>query len=155
MATLDLVEASISGVNLDLGDAGLIFIPGVGFRPADEIEWAAGQVVNACVIKCHATSYDDLPNEIVNYVPACGGEDGPGKWVGKWTPPFLSEPATPVYASILSSGTPYTPPWEPPTTTCCTTPWTPPETPPEVPVAPSLLFMATALAALAIKRIRT
>lgn len=147
MATLDLVEASMAGVDLDPGDAGLIYIPGVGFRPADGIETFTGKVVNACVIKCHL-GYDDLSEDVTTYIPACGGKGGPGKWVGKWTPLFLPEPTTPVYASTL-----------PPVTTCClipppccSTPWTPPEVPPAVSVAPSILFTVSAVAALTIAK---
>lgn len=161
---------SFTDVPLDAGDMGLVFIPGIGFRPAEGLTGVShGDVVNACPIKCHVSSYEELPMEVTTYVPMCGGEDGPGKWVEKWIPPMFSEPPTasyypPVYQT--SWVPPVTPivPWDTPWISCCTIPppcceitWIPPETPeiPPVPLGGTLSFGLTAVLAMVLaKKVR-
>ena len=137
------VVSAFDTVTLDAGDEGLVFIDGVGFRPAEGADLFHGQIVeNVCVIKCHV-GYDDLPEEITNYVPMCGGEDGPGKWVGKWQAPtdplappvwYTAAPVAPLVPTPVytTPGTPIwtTPtPWDTPWTYCCSTTTTTPDPP--------------------------
>lgn len=156
---MSTVDAMLNTISLDPGDSGLVFIPGVGFRPADGIEIGATRVLNECVIKCHL-GYDDLPDGPVSYVPVCGGEDGIGKWAGKWTPPIdWTTPETPLWTPLVPTPVYTTPdipiwttpiPWDTPWTYCCSTtpqpdPWVPPETPAPVDLPATGLLLGSIL----------
>ena len=139
---------SFDDIELDEGDAGIIFIPGVGFRPKDPLEELCGQEV--------------LETQCVK--AACSG-----KFDMKYVPDLITEfyePEGIIYAGSYIpqiSPTPYIfleiPTWDwipPDTTWCCTitTPWDPdPETPPAVPLGSSGWFLLATILTLTIWRL--
>lgn len=134
MATL-----SFDNIKLDEGDAGIIFIPGVGFRPKDPLEELCGQEVleNQCVTASCSGKFNMKyePEDII------------------YAESYISEISPPPYIF------PETPPWDwipPDTPWCCiiTTPWNPdPETPPAVPLGSSGWFLLATILTLTIWRL--
>lgn len=81
MSTISFLE----GIHLDEGDDGLIWIPLVGVRPAKGSGHKHGEIVVACVTKCHL-GYDDLEESQILYVPSCGAKNTPAKAVKGFRP---------------------------------------------------------------------
>lgn len=141
MSTVDLIE----GVRLDHGDAGLMYVPGIGFRPLDGIDiYGTG--------KCPTVDLDDPQHKFSVPSTDCLSIE---KWEPPlWSPPIWDQP--PTFASLPPQNNIYGPPpvftppvWFPPVWCCSTsTPPTyvpPPETPEVVPLPASFILLATAV----------
>lgn len=144
---------SFDDIELDEGDAGIIFIPGVGFRPKDPEEELCRQKVletqcvkAACSGKFNMKYVPELITEI--YEP----EDI--IYAGGYIPEIYHT----EYIPPVIPPTSYIPQWDwiPPTTWCCTntTPRDPgPEIPPAVPLGSSGWFLLATILTLTIWRL--
>lgn len=130
----------MSTVRLDPGDQGLLWLNGIGFRPAYKV-------------RCE-TYY--INHELPGTVAECAEEAWAEKWTPEWEPITWPTPvavsAPPAYAPFVRTDTPnaYTP-YLPPVVVCCSTTGTtknPPVEVGEVPLPAGLWLMIAALAVL-------
>ena len=148
MATL----SPLDGIELDPGDMGVIFVPGLGFRPADGVEQYGVGKGEDCPMVFHSNEPGGQWETIVHHceaptekwTPLFDIPDGPSYWaVPLPTPTYISTTPTP----IVPWDTPIVP-WTP----CCgPTPWIPPEVP-EVPLPATAVLAVTGMLLLILLR---